>query len=99
MEDDNVMDDEAPEVEHSTAEEDVYSGEGRNDLVEDDEISAEEEGFMEGAEDDGQNAKCAKCGKLLKKQNLVEKEIEGEVKWFCSEQCVEKYEEGLKEEN
>ena len=33
---------------------DVYSEEGREELVDDDEISPEEEGFMEGAEGDGQ---------------------------------------------
>lgn len=96
--DDDMTDDEVPEVEEGLTEEDVYSGEGREDLVEDDEISAEEEGFMEGAEDDGQHAKCAKCGKALKKQSMIEKEIEGEVKWFCSEQCADKYEEEKEKE-
>lgn len=95
--DDDMADDETPETDVKEAQEDVYSDEGRADLVEDDEISAEEEGFMEGAEDDGQQAKCAHCGKILKKGALIEKDIEGDTKWFCSEQCVEKYEEKHKE--
>jgi len=33
-------------------EEDVYSEEGRESAVEDDEISAEEDGFMQGYEED-----------------------------------------------
>ena len=39
---------------------DIYSEEGREDLVEDGEISPAEEGFMEGAEGNGQGAKCRK---------------------------------------
>ncbi|PIN86747.1 hypothetical protein COV19_03355 [Candidatus Woesearchaeota archaeon CG10_big_fil_rev_8_21_14_0_10_44_13] len=96
--DDDMADDEVPEVEESSTQEGVYSDEGREDLVEDDEISAEEEGFMEGAEDNGQHAKCANCGKAIKKQNTIEKEIDGDIKWFCSEHCVDKYEEKAKEE-
>ena len=37
---------------------DVYSEEGREELVESDEISPTEEGFMEGAQGDGQGANC-----------------------------------------
>lgn len=95
--DEDTIEDEMLEVEIGYKEEDVYSDEGRADLVEDDEITPEEEGFMEGAEYDGQQAKCANCGKMLGKENTVEKQIEGEVKWFCSEHCVEKFEEKQEE--
>lgn len=71
---------------------DIYDEEGREDEVDNDEISPREEGFMEGAHDDGQGAKCRKCGKVLG-QDIVEKEIDGEVCRFCSDGCVEKYEE------
>ena len=47
--------------------EDIYEEEGREAELEDDEISPAEEGFMEGAHDGGQGAKCRKCGKLLLK--------------------------------
>lgn len=81
-----------------TKEEGVYSDCAREGLVEDDEITPEEEGFMEGAEDDGQKAKCASCGKMLTPKNTVERDFEGELKWFCSEHCADKFEEKHKEE-
>lgn len=71
---------------------DVYSEEGREKLVEDDEITPGEEGFMEGAHDDGQGAKCRKCGKPLL-DNFIEREIDGEIYRFCSERCATKFEE------
>jgi len=73
--------------------EEIYSESGREKLVEDDEIEPWEEGFMEGADDDGQQAKCRKCGKLLTGTDVVEREINDELCWFCSEECAEKYEE------
>ena len=70
--------------------EDIYSEKGREDLVDDDEISPEEEGFMEGAEDGGKGAKCRRCGKVLG-DDLVEKEIDGDIHRFCSDKCAGKY--------
>lgn len=72
-------------------EEDIYSEEGRESLVEDDEITPAEEGFMEGAHDDGQGAKCRKCGKPLL-DDFVETEINGEICRFCSDNCLKKFE-------
>ncbi len=69
---------------------DVYSEEGRESLVEDDEISPEEEGFMEGANGGGQGAKCRRCGAILG-DDFIEKEIDGEIYRFCSDECAEKY--------
>ena len=40
------------EYKDDNLEEDVYSEEGRESAVEDDEISAEEEGFMQGYDED-----------------------------------------------
>lgn len=70
--------------------EDIYSEEGREDLVEDDEISPTEEGFMEGAHDDGQGAKCRKCGKILT-DDFIERRIKDEIYRFCSDECAKKY--------
>jgi|TARA_B100001971_G_C18105800_1_gene491418 hypothetical protein len=78
------------------AEKDVYSEEGREDLVDNDEISSTEEGFMEGADGDGQGAKCRKCGKLLL-DDVVEKEINGEVCRFCSGKCADGFGKGKEE--
>lgn len=74
--------------------EEVYESDQREKLVEDDEMSPEEQGFMEGAEELGQKGKCANCGKaLLSDDEVIEKEIDDEDKYFCSDECVEKYEE------
>ena len=75
---------------------DIYSEEGREDLVEDDEISPEEEGFMEGAHDDGQGAKCRSCGKVLM-DNFIEREVNNEICRFCSDKCADKYAEEKEE--
>ena len=73
--------------------EEVYSSEGREKLVEEDEISPWEAAFMEGADDDGQNAKCRYCGKMLDRENtIVEKVIDGEIHRFCCERCLEHFE-------
>lgn len=81
--------------------EDIYSEEGREDLVDDDEISPEEEGFMEGAHDDGQGAKCRKCGKVLG-DDFIERKVGEDIYRFCSEECAESYgkkKEGIEEED
>ena len=71
---------------------DIYSEEGREELLENDEISAEEEGFMEGASGLGQGAKCRKCGKILKDyKEVYEQEVKGELYLFCSKACSENY--------
>ncbi len=72
--------------------EDIYSEKGRESQVDNDEISPLEEGFMEGASNDGQGAKCRKCGNILG-DDLVEKEIKGDICRFCSDECADKYSE------
>jgi hypothetical protein len=74
------------------ADEDIYSGEGREELVDDDEISPTEEGFMEGAHDGGQGAKCRRCGKILD-DDFIERKFGDEILRFCSDECVQKYSE------
>jgi len=72
--------------------EDIYSEEGREKQVEDDEISPLEEGFMEGAEGGGKGAKCRKCGKILD-DDFIEKKVGDELCRFCSDECADKYKE------
>ena len=74
-------------------EEDVYSEEGREKLVEDDQISPSEEAFSEGAEQKGELSTCAQCGNVLDEDNTIEREVNGEIKWFCCEDCAKKYKE------
>ena len=81
------------DIETGIAEEDVYSEEGREEMTENDELSPAEEGFMEGAEGRGQLAKCDECGKILgqDKEDIVEREFDGELFFFCSERCAEEF--------
>jgi adenine-specific DNA methylase len=81
------------EMESGKADEDVYTEEGREKLVEDGEISETEAGFMEGAEDRGEQTSCAYCGAMISedKKNIIERNIDGEIKLFCSEDHAEKY--------
>ena len=87
------------EMEKGKKEETVYSEEGREKLAEDDEMEPFEQGFMEGAEGRGKKNSCAECGKQISEddENIVEREIEGEVKWFCSEEHAENYAKKHKE--
>ncbi len=80
------------DMELGEKDEDVYTEEGREELIEDDEVDAWEEGFMEGAEGRGELAKCAYCGKVLNqsKRKLIEREINNELYLFCSESCAKK---------
>ncbi|MEA2036069.1 MAG: hypothetical protein U9O94_01065 [Nanoarchaeota archaeon] len=73
-------------------EKDVYSEEGREEAVDNDEISPAEEGFMEGAHGDGQGAKCRKCGAVLG-DDFIEKREGEEIHRFCSDECADKYKE------
>ena len=68
---------------------DVYTEEGREELMEDDEISPAEEGFAKGAEGKGSYAKCAHCGKILvSNQKSIIREINNKQEVFCSDNCA-----------
>lgn len=68
---------------------DMYTEEGREELMEDDEISVSEEGFAEG-EEEPEKAHCAGCGKVLSqnKDTIIEKEFDNITLLFCSEKCA-----------
>ncbi|MBU0461263.1 MAG: DUF2116 family Zn-ribbon domain-containing protein [Nanoarchaeota archaeon] len=89
--DDKTEDEIDQSMEEGELDEDVYTEEGRENLLEDDEIEEWEEGFMEGADELGQQGKCASCGGVLDMDNTVEEELEGELRWFCSERCAERF--------
>src|SRR3989344_4071880 len=71
--------------------EDIYTEEGREMAEEDDEITAEEAGFMEGYEEGERLAKCQTCHKVLPDEvdEVVEEEYNGETYRFCSQRCVD----------
>ena len=81
-------------VEHmrtGTDEVDVYSKEGREELVDEGEIQPHEAAFMEGAEGLGNEGHCSNCKKMLKEDSTIEGEIDGDKHLFCSEECLEEY--------
>lgn len=86
------------EMEHGDKEEDVYSEEGREKLVEDGEIENWEEGFMQGASGGGQLAKDALTGEPLMGEETVELEIEGKKYRFVNSENAEKFREKLEKE-
>jgi hypothetical protein len=67
----------------------VYTSEGREELIEDDEVSTWEEGFAEG-ETEPEIAHCAACGSVLsqKEENVIEREIQHVRYMFCSRKCA-----------
>jgi len=71
---------------------DVYTEEGREELMEDDEVSPREEAFAEGATARGGQGKCAHCGKVLSQQqdDVIEREIDHKITFFCSNECASK---------
>ncbi len=82
------------EMEHGEKNEDVYSEEGREKLVEDGEISPEEEGFMEGANASGQLGKDALTGEpLMDVEDVVEAEIDGRLYRFVNAENAQKFRE------
>lgn len=62
----------------------VYTEEGREELLDEGELAYWEEGFSAGT-DEPEKAHCAYCGKVLdQSQSLVEREIDEQIYYFCS---------------
>tara|TARA_Y100000310_G_C20674099_1_gene811931 strand:+ start:2156 stop:2494 length:339 start_codon:yes stop_codon:yes gene_type:complete len=94
IEPEETSEEKSEDMEHGEKDEDVYSEEGREKLVEDGEISPEEEGFMEGAAQAGQLGKDALTGEpLMDVEDVVETEIDGKVYRFVSEENAQKFRE------
>ena len=70
----------------------VYSEEGREELMEEDGINTAEEGFAQGAENAGELGVCATCKKILgdDKEQIIERELNNEKVFFCSDECASK---------
>lgn len=92
LEKEKTEDETLEEMEEGEMDEDTTTREGREKLLEDDEISSEEEAFSEGAETRGKMGVCAQCGKPLSQEQdaVVEREISGKKVWFCSNGCARK---------
>ena len=78
-------------------EEDIYTNEGSEELLEGDEISNVEEGFAQGYEQGNSEVKCGNCAKLLTDEHVVEREFRGQTFFFCSISCAETYVRKLRE--
>lgn len=69
--------------------EDIYTEDDAEVLEEADEISEEEEGVVEGLEED--LTKCAVCGKIITYHSPIELEIKGKHYFFCSSAHAEAF--------
>ncbi|MBI2548448.1 hypothetical protein HYW21_03790 [Candidatus Woesearchaeota archaeon] len=80
------------EEELADDDEDIYTEEGIEELEEDDELSPQEAGFMEGAKGKGNLGDCAACGKPLgdREERVYERKWHGTLYRFCSKKCAEK---------
>ena len=78
-------------------EEDIYTNEGSEELLEGDEISNVEEGFAQGYGQGNSEVKCGNCNKLLTDEQIVEREFRGQTFFFCSISCAETYVRKLRE--
>lgn len=69
-------------------EEDVYTEEGREEMVSTDEIEPWEEGFSKGAQK--AVVYCARCKTLLgdRQDKIIEREFQGTTYLFCSDKCA-----------
>lgn len=92
LQEDPTSDEKTEEIQEGKRDADTTTEEGREDLVENDEISPEEEAFSEGAEDQGELGVCAHCREPLsqEQEKVVEREIDGEKVWFCCDECAKK---------
>ena len=77
--------------EEGTLEEDVYTAEGREELLEEDEINEVEEGFAEGYEQGDTEITCQNCGKMLTDEHVIKRSFNGQDYFFCSISCAENF--------
>ena len=81
-----------PEADEQENSDDLYSKEEREKLVEDDEMSPEEDGFMQGEEEEIGN--CSNCNSPInEKTKAVNKDIHDNTLWFCSKDCLKDFED------
>jgi YHS domain-containing protein len=73
---------------------DPLTDEGREDLVENDEMEPWEAGFVQGASDEGQLGKDALTGEpLIDEDEVIEAEVNGKIYRFVSEENAKKFRE------
>ena len=79
------------DMELGDAESDIYSGAGREELIEEeDEITDLDEGFMKGYEEGAKVAECKNCKSVLL-DNFVESIVDDETCRFCTQECATEF--------
>jgi len=78
--------------------EDIYTQEGQEEEVEEDEIEPWEEGFMQGASGAGQLGKDALTGKPLVGRNVIEAKIGGKLYRFMTEENAQRFKQKMMKE-
>ena len=74
----------------------VFDGdENSKKVLEQDGLESSEEGFMKGYSDDEEVEECVECGSAVEEEKKVTKEVDGETHIFCSETCLEEYEDSM----
>lgn len=76
----------------------IESDETAEELVENDEISPGEAGFVEGYADLKEAKVCKNCGKELDLEKAVTKKIGEKEILFCSQECADSYNQKEKKE-
>ncbi|MDP2749263.1 MAG: hypothetical protein Q8O89_00340 [Nanoarchaeota archaeon] len=93
QEDEVSSDEKKLEMDEGLIDEEIYTEDGREKLMENDEIDDWEEGFMKGASGGGSSSKCINCGKVfIDETQIVSKDIDDREYWFCSEKCANVFE-------
>ena len=88
------------EMKQGEREEDPLTEEGREQLVEDDEMEPWEAGFAQGASEEGQLGKDALTGEVLMDiEDVYEEEIDGKTYRFVSRENAEKFRQKKELEN
>jgi len=76
----------------------IYSEDGRAELVDDDEITDVDEGFMKGYDAATESGKCSSCKTLLEGHEVITKEVKRKKYKFCSQHCLTEFEINNEEE-
>lgn len=90
-EDEEASDEKREHMREGKDEIDVYSKEGREELIEENEIEDWEEGFAEGAEGLGKKGHCINCKKAVDEAEEILAEVNSEEYLFCSEKCLKEF--------
>lgn len=72
-------------------------GDNQEEKLEESPIEEEgdDDGFMQGYEDENEAEECVECGVAVSEEKRVLREIDGEEYLFCSKTCADDFEESM----